>query len=352
VYTVEKPGFCHLLNILEPQYTPCSRTYLSQTLIPETYSKVISCVSKLVDVVPYVSITTDLWSSQALDSYISLTSHWINGNWECKEGCFHAQQFNERQAGEHIKSIVTQCVEKWQLAEKLHLVLRDNGRNFVAGLRDANIPNVGCLAHTLTLIVNEGVMAQRQVQDVLGCCPRIVRYFKHSNVSWHALSSVQEKLDVPMHRPVQDEPTHWNSSYFMLSWISEQKHALLAVSTDVSLPCESMSCQWQLTEKVLCVLQPFEEATREAQYLTASISIVIPIVNALIRQLEKECEDEGIRAMKRKLFASLLSDIKIWKKTNFSLLRLPWILVTSLDAFHQHLKVLGPARQLWLCTVC
>jgi len=93
-------------------------------------------------------------------------------------------------------------VEKWQLAEKLHLVLRDNGRNFVAGLRDANIPNVGCLAHTLQLIVNEGITAQRQVQDVLGCCPRIVGHFKHSNVSWHALSSVQEKLGVPMHRPV------------------------------------------------------------------------------------------------------------------------------------------------------
>ena len=112
---------------------------------------------------------------------------------------------------------------------------------------------------------------------------------------------------MPMHRPVQDEPTNWNSSYYMLSWITEQKHALLAISTDESLPCESMSCQWQLTEKVLCVLQPFQEATREAQYLTASISIVIPIVNALIRQLEKECEDEGIRAMKHKLLASLLS---------------------------------------------
>ena len=97
MYTVEKPGFGPLLYILEPRYTPCSRTYLSQTLIPEMYSKVMSCVTKLVDAVPYVSITTDLWSSQAQDSYISLTGHWINGNWERKEGCFHAQLFNETQ---------------------------------------------------------------------------------------------------------------------------------------------------------------------------------------------------------------------------------------------------------------
>ena len=58
---------------------------------------------------------------------------------------------------------------------------------------------------------------------------------------------------------------------------------------------------------MLHVLQPFEEATNEAEYLTASISIVIPIVIALIRQLEKECEDEGIKPMKHKLLASLLT---------------------------------------------
>ena len=59
--------------------------------------------------------------------------------------------------GEHIKNIVTGCVEKWQLAGKLHLVLRDNGCIFVLGLRDAEVPYVGRLAHTLQLIVKKGL---------------------------------------------------------------------------------------------------------------------------------------------------------------------------------------------------
>lgn len=308
MYIVEKPGFRRLVHAMEPRYTPCSRNYLSQTLIPNMYERVRNCVFKLVDVVPYVSITTDLWSSQAQDSYLSLTGHWIDDSWERKEGCFHAQPFNERHTGEHIKNIVTGCVEKWQLAGKLHLVLRDNGRNFVAGLRDAEIPNVGCLAHTLQLVVKEGVLAQRGVEDLLSCCRRIVGHFKHSNVAWHALNSIQEKLGLPMHRPVQDEPTRWNSSYYMLSWIAEQKQGLLAVSADISLPLELTTAQWQLTEKVLHVLKPFEEATKETSYLTCSVSVVIPIVNALVRQLEKENEDDqGIKAMKHKLLAGLLS---------------------------------------------
>jgi len=99
-----------------------------------------------------------------------------------------------------------------------------------------------------------------------------------------------------------------------------------------------MSCQWQLTEKVLCVLQPFEEATREAQYLTASISIVIPIVNALIRQLEKECEDEGIRAMKHKLLASLLSQYQDMEENKH------FAVATTLDPRYK-LRYFSPASK-------
>ena len=249
MYAFEKPGFSCLVHAMEPWYTPCSCNYLSQTLIPNMYEWVRNCVFKLVDVVLYVSNSTDLWSSQVQDSYlpVSLTGHWIDDSWEWKERSFHAQPFNERHTGKHIKNIVTGCVEKWQLAGKLHLILWNNGHNFVAGLMDAEIPNVGCLAHTLQPMVKEGVLAQRGVEDLLSCCHRIARHFMHFNVAWHALNSIQEKLDLTMHQPVQDEPTHWNSSYYMLSWIAEQKQGLLAVSADISLPLELITSQWQLS---------------------------------------------------------------------------------------------------------
>ena len=129
------------------------------------YEQVGNCVFKLVHAVPYISITTALQ-----DLYLSLTGHWIDDIWEGKEGCFQAQPFNEQHTGEHIKNIVTGCVEKWQLAGKLHQVCWDNGHNFVAGLRDAEIPNVGCLAHTLQLVVKEGVLAQGEWKTY---CPAV-----------------------------------------------------------------------------------------------------------------------------------------------------------------------------------
>ena len=40
----------------EPRYTPCSLTYLSDTLIPGMYDQVKTCVSKLINAMSSVSI--------------------------------------------------------------------------------------------------------------------------------------------------------------------------------------------------------------------------------------------------------------------------------------------------------
>ena len=85
----------------------------------------------------------------------------------------------------------------------------------------------------------------------------------------------------------------------------EQKQAILAVGAEINLPVELTNSHWQLMIKVLRVLRPFEEATKEASFGDASIGIV-PLVNAIVRQLE-DCDqdDEGVRSMKRQLLASI-----------------------------------------------
>ena len=98
------------------------------------YEKVCYQLSKIVEIECHISITTDLWSSDSQDSYLSLTGHWINQAWEKQQACFHAQPFNDSHTGEHVKSVFTTCLDKCKLSDKLHLVLWDNGRNMVAAL--------------------------------------------------------------------------------------------------------------------------------------------------------------------------------------------------------------------------
>ena len=56
----------------------------------------------------------------------------------------------------------------------------------------------------------------------------------------------------------------------------------------------------KLAEKVIKILQPFEEATEDLSNETSSVALFIPIVNLLTRLLQVHEEDHGIMAMKRK----------------------------------------------------
>jgi len=146
-------------------------------------------------------------------------------------------------------------------------IVRDNASNFVAGLRDGDIPNISCLAHTLQLVIEDGVLAQPCVVSLLAVGRRLVGHFKHSNANVHALGCTQERFGLKKHRLIQDQPTRWNTSNYMLECLTEQRQAICAAEVKCRIVSELSNQQWQLAEKVVNVLKPlnFEEAT-EAVY--------------------------------------------------------------------------------------
>jgi len=92
---------------------------------------------------------------------------------------------------ENIATLITTCLNTWSIKEKLVCIVRDNGSNFAAGLRNANLPNIPCLAHTLQLVIDNGVLAQPCVVNLLAASRRLVGHFKRSNVNLHAPGSAQ-----------------------------------------------------------------------------------------------------------------------------------------------------------------
>ena len=60
-----------------------------------------------------------------------------------------------------------------------------------------------------------------------------------------------------------------------------------------------------MAEKVIKLLKPFEEATEDISIDSSSIALFIPIVSSLIRLLQVDEEDRGIRSMKCKMLLSM-----------------------------------------------
>jgi len=82
-----------------------------------------------------------------------------------------------------------------------YCVLRDGGSNFAAGLNCAGVTNVTCLAHNLQCVIHDGIMAQKDIQDLLA---RLVGHYKHCNMAFHALQKIKAQLelkDCTMSRP-------------------------------------------------------------------------------------------------------------------------------------------------------
>lgn len=150
---------------------------------------------------------------------------------------------DDSHSGEYLAGKYQEMLSVWKIPkEKVHLVLRDNAANMAKAMRDAGLPSFGCFAHTLQLVVEDGVLAQRAVIDVLSVCRKIVGHFKHSTTAYSHLQAIQEQLGLPKHRLQQDIKTRWNSSFYMIQSILEQKMALAAYST----------------EKALCMLTPYQ----------------------------------------------------------------------------------------------
>ena len=73
--------------------------------------------------------------------------------------------------GALILSKYKAMLDKWGIRhEQVHMFVVDNAANMRRAMLDGKIPYLGCFAHTLQLIINDGVLSQR--------CARYFRVFR------------------------------------------------------------------------------------------------------------------------------------------------------------------------------
>lgn len=248
-----------------------------------------------------MSFTSDIWSSDVSPmSMLSLTAQWIDADFQLQKAVLHSQEFSGSHTAAALATAFENMFQSWNIPkEKVHVILRDNARNMVRAMQDAGFPSLGCMAHTLQLAVHEGVLSQRSVNDIIATGRRIVGHFKHSPLAY---SRLQTQLGQPIKRLQQDVSTRWNSTFYMLQSLLEQKRALGAYGADYDLPATFTANQWGLMENMISLLEPFEELTKEISSSSASAADVIPSVMALKRLLGKSvATDHGVKTSKSTL---------------------------------------------------
>ncbi|CAG5014291.1 unnamed protein product [Parnassius apollo] len=133
----------------------------------------------------------------------------------------------------------------------------------------------------------EGLKSQESIIAAINKCKKIATHFHHSNVAQDELVNLQEKLNQPKLKIIQECVTRCNSTFYMLERILKNKDSLCLYASTSNKISQLTSEEWILVEKLITLLQPFEEITRELSAANVSISSVILLLATLEKVIDE-----------------------------------------------------------------
>lgn len=316
---VENAGLNRLLEYLQPQYSLPSSSYFTSTAIPDMYEKVKDVVLAHLKEAEgsVVHFTTSIWVSSQTREYLTLTAHWATYESSVRpQGqdfhCSALLSVSQIDCDHDMHNIPKQLEYLWDSwinssGLKKGFTVTDN-TTIKNTLEDHGHVTMQCFGHTIDLIVSEAIKSQRMVQNLLSIARKICERVHRSAKAKEKLAELQRTHQLPENQLIQDIPSKWRTSFFMLERLVEQKKAIDEMSIECNFR-EMISCdQWEVMQSVCNALKPFEVACREMSNHTATLGQVIPLIHILNRKIDLLFDETvGIDNMLKSLKEAMVS---------------------------------------------
>ncbi|KAJ8373966.1 hypothetical protein SKAU_G00045460 [Synaphobranchus kaupii] len=318
---VENVGLNRLLEYLQPQYSLPSSSYFTSTAIPEMYKRVKEVVFTHLKEAEggIVHFTASIWVSSQTREYLTLTAHWVT-----YESCvrpqgqdFHCSallSISPIDCDYNVLNVQKQLEYLWDAwicssGLKIGFTITDN-QSIGNTVEDNDHAAVQCFGHTIDLIVSEAIKSQRMVQNLLSIARKICERVHRSAKAKEKLAELQKVYHLPENQLVQDIPSKWKTSFYMLERLVEQKKAIDEMSIECNFR-ELISCdQWEVMQSVCNALKPFEVACREMSNRSATLGQVIPLIHILNRKIDMLFDETiGIDNMLKSLKEAMVSQM-------------------------------------------
>ena len=158
------------MSFTEPDYHLLSTTYFMK-LIELKYEEAVAKVQQTLQAANYISITSDMWNSLANDAYISLTSHFISGEWNMESVCLGTMPVSVRHTGDNISPWIEEIQGNFGIStQKVVSFVHDNGSNFVRAGKMLSEKfgwsSESCAGHDLQLCIKVGLEVNK-IQQVV-----------------------------------------------------------------------------------------------------------------------------------------------------------------------------------------
>ena len=103
----------------------------------------------------YCCITCDNWLSIATESYMGVTCHFVNENWQLISRVLALKHLLDDHNAEYLYETLYAILVEWKILNKIIASVSDSGANIVCALKKFSFPNYPCAEHRLNLCVND-----------------------------------------------------------------------------------------------------------------------------------------------------------------------------------------------------
>ena len=196
---VENDGFRQLMKVAEPHYQMVSRKRISEDVIPNIYQSVREKVKTHIQSAERVGVTTDTWTSVATESYMSVTTHFIDADWNLTSYVLQTTEVQTDHRSTSLAEMLTVGIEEWGLMSKDPAIVTDNAFNMVRAVEIMGLTHVGCFAHIINLASQAGLKLQN-VARLLARVRRIAKFFHRSTTATRVLKEKQKLLQLKQHK--------------------------------------------------------------------------------------------------------------------------------------------------------
>ncbi|KAG0458379.1 hypothetical protein HPP92_023536 [Vanilla planifolia] len=267
-----------------------------------------------------VSFTYDSWSSLNSDSYICLTAHFIDKDWNLQKKvlnfCFMPPPYDDTYLAEKLYNFLIE----WELDKKVSTFTIDitHANAFPNELLKCRLASSGellcngiffhlhCCGHVIDLIAKEGL---KDIEVPIKKVRESIKYVKGSQERKESFLECVNHNSLDYSRGLrQDVSTWWISTFIMLDSALYYRQAFLRLELSDSnyKDCPS-SMEWENIEKIRKLLVIFYEICTvftNTKYPTANL--YFPVIFSAYLTLREEIggEDEYLRTLATRMFSN------------------------------------------------
>jgi hypothetical protein len=295
-------------------HNPRYKTVSRQTTTRDLFKYFTDKRDNLIDAfksnaITSVAITSDIWSGNAKEDYLSVVAHYINADWQLEKRVLGLRLIDVSHNAENIAERVANVLNDYGVLKKVFSVTLDNAsanNKAMDALKPVLKEYLGadlflhqrCACHIINLIVKEALVV---VNPMLDAFRTAISFINSSNQRIAAYKSYCMASGIRPRKFGLDMDVRWNSTYLMLKHLLPHKETFHTfIESNYPRPRGAsfllVHDHWAMATKIMEFLELFYDSTvalSGVYYPTAPL-MVHHIVRIAIH-LHKYQNDEHIR---------------------------------------------------------